>query len=275
MERMEKQGLADRPEGGTEISYGTDPAQTLRYWKPAPLGAATKPPLVVFVHGGGWRMGSKENATGKTKVDHLTGEGYALASLDYRLVPAATVEQQAQDVAAGVAYLVKNAVRLGFDPSRVVLMGHSAGAHLVALVGTDPRWLTEAGLSLGDVRGVVALDGAAYDVPAQMSDGPQVMQKIYTQAFGSDPARQKALSPTLQAAAPNVPAFLLLHVQREDGTRQTEALATALKQAGASVTVQGFAGQGLKAHMEINRRLGDPAYPATGVVDNWLRQIFR
>jgi len=271
MERMRAQAEADRPEGGTEMAYGTSPMQTLRLWK----GAGVKAPLVIFVHGGGWRMGSKETATGKAKVTHLTGEGYALASLDYRLVPEATVEQQAQDVAAGIAYLVRNAATLGIDPGRIVIMGHSAGAHLVALVGTDPKWLAEQGLSLNAIRGVIALDGAAYDVPAQMQDGPQVMQKVYAQAFGMDPARQRALSPTQQAAAPNAPAFLLLHIQREDGTRQTEALAAALRKAGTSVTVQGFDGQGLQGHMEINRRLGEADYPATPALDGWLSSLLR
>ena len=52
-----------------------------------------------------------------------------------------------------------------------MLIGHSAGAHLVALIGTDPRWLNGAGVNIDDVRGIVALDGAAYDVPRQLSIG--------------------------------------------------------------------------------------------------------
>jgi acetyl esterase/lipase len=278
-ERMATQAAADMPEGGVVLRYGADPAQSLRYWKAqrpaAAAAAAARSPLIVFVHGGGWRMGSADNATGKAKIAHLTGEGYAVASIDYRLVPSATVEEQAQDVAASLAYLLKETDGLGFDPGRVVLMGHSAGAHLVTLVGTDAAYLKGAGLPLSAVRGVIALDGAAYDVPAQMQDGPKVMQSVYQQAFGMDPARQAALSPTRQAAPPNAPAFLLLHVQRADGTRQAAALAKALQQAGTPVTIRGFDGEGLKGHMTMNRSLGDPAYPATAAVDDWLRQIVR
>lgn len=270
-QRMAERAEADKPEGGQTLAYGTDPVQTMQYWRPSRPDA----PLVIFVHGGGWRMGSKENATGKTKVAHLTGEGYAIASIDYHLVPQGTVEQQAGDVAAAVAYVVAHAAEMGIDRSRIVLMGHSAGAHLVALVGTDPGYLRDAGLPMTAVRGIVALDGAAYDVPSQMTDGPQVMQSVYQQAFGTDVARQRALSPTLQAAAPNAPSFLLLHVGREDGTRQAEALAAALRQAGTPVAIQGFEGQGLRGHMEMNRSLGDPAYPATAVLDDWLKRIFQ
>lgn len=258
--------------GAAGYAYGPDPLQKLDLWHPA--GASGPAPLVLFVHGGGWKRGDKDDATGAAKVRHLTGEGYAVASIDYRLVPAATVEQQAADVAASVAWLRANAARLGLDPARVVLMGHSAGAHLVALVGTDPRYLRAVGLSPAALRGVIALDGAAYDVPEQIAEAGAFMRDTYVQAFGSDPARQRALSPTFQAVAPNAPAFLLLHVDRADGTAQTEALAAALARADTPVEVHGFAGKGLRGHMEINRELGTPGYPATPIVDAWLARAF-
>ena len=67
---------------------------------------------------------------------------------------------------------------------------------------------------------------------------------------------------------------LILHVQREDGTAQSKALAVALREAGTVVEIRGFEGRGLKGHAEINRNMGDPAYPATPVVDAWLKRIF-
>ncbi len=254
------------------ISYGKDPAQNLDFWQ---AKSGTNPaPLIVFVHGGGWKRGSKDNATGKWKPAHFGAEGYNFASINYRLIPEATVEQQAADVAASLKALLDKAGDLHIDKRRVVIMGHSAGAHLVALVGTDERYLKGAGLSFADLAGVIPIDGAAYDVPAQMKDGPQMMQQTYGQAFGDDPARQKALSPTSQAAAPNAARFLLLHVQRDDGVRQAEALEKALKAGGSQVERDGFPGEGLMGHMEINRKLGDPDYPATGVLDKWLKGVF-
>jgi len=257
---------------GQPIAYGKDALQNLDFW-PA-RGAQGPAPVVVFVHGGGWKRGSKDNATGRWKPDHYPAHGYAFASINYRLVPAATVEHQATDVAASVKALVDRATELGIDPHRIVLMGHSAGAHLVALVGTDERYLKAAGLSFSNIAGVVPIDGAAYDVAAQMQDGPRVMQETYQQAFGSDAAHQRELSPTIHAAAPNAPRFLLLHVQREDGIRQSKALAEALRRGGSAVEVGSFPGDGLMGHMEINRKLGDPAYPATATVDNWLKRAF-
>lgn len=256
--------------GATEMAYGDNPLQKLDFWKAKTAGA----PLVIFVHGGGWKRGDKGNATGQFKAPHYLAQGYAFASINYRLVPAATVEQQAADVAASVAHFRKNAASLGIDPNRIVLMGHSAGAHLSALVGTDPQYLRGAGLDVTALAGVIPLDGAAYDVPAQMTEGARIMQDTYTQAFGTEAQRQKALSPFWQATAPNAPEFLILHVDRDDGARQSAALADELRKNGVKVQLQAFEGKGLKGHADINRKLGDPEYPATPVVDNWLRGVF-
>lgn len=255
---------AQRADRGQSISYGTDALQMLDYWP----GATANAPLVVFVHGGGWSRGDKRMMQGSDKLRHWQAQGYAVASLNYRLVPDATVEEQAADVAGAVALLKGR-----FAPARIALVGHSAGAHLVALVGTDLAYLRGAGLTFADIAGVVPLDGAAYDVPAQLAEGPRIMGRTYRQAFGGDAARQARLSPTAQAGAPNAAEFLILHVQREDGIRQSEKLAAELRRAGTAAESRGFAGTGLRGHAEINRRIGDPDYPATEVLDRFLARI--
>ncbi|MGG2339525.1 hypothetical protein ACE4ZU_26905, partial [Salmonella enterica] len=78
---------------------------------------------------------------------------------------------------------------------RIVVMGHSAGAHLAALVGTDPAWLAAEGIGLDAIGGVIAVEGAAYDAPLQIRDAPLLLRPLYTQAFGRDPARWQRLSP--------------------------------------------------------------------------------
>ena len=275
--RPASNAMATTPRTGIAISYGADPLQRLSLWPGIVVqlgGRAIETPLIVFVHGGGWKRGSKDNATGAWKIEHYPGAGYAFASIDYRLVPQATVEQQAQDVADAVKALLANADKYHIDRRRVVLMGHSAGAHLVALVGTDARYLRNAGLSFADIAGVIPIDGAAYDVERQIAQAGPFMRGTYAAAFGSDPARQHALSPIAQAAAPNAPAFLLLHVQRQDGIAQNNALEAALKKAGTRVERRDFPGDGLRGHMEINRRLGDSDFAATTVLDRWLEKIF-
>lgn len=258
--------------GKQTLSYGTDKLQQLDFY-PA-QGAKGPAPLVLYVHGGGWKRGSKDTAASRYAPGHFTGLGYAYASINYRLVPEASVEQQAEDVAMALKALLDQADRLGIDRSRVVITGHSAGAHLVALVGTDERYLRKAGLSFADLDGVLPNDGAAYDVAAQMRQAGPMMQDTYTQAFGTDPARQQALSPTLQAASPNAPTFLLIHVKRADGIAQNKGLETALRRARTPVERHEFDGRGLQGHAEINRRLGDPTYAATPIVDAWLKRVF-
>ena len=257
--------------GAVEYAYGSDALQKLDFYKAKNVSGSA--PLLIFVHGGGWKRGDKRNATGSDKVTHYTELGYHMASINYRLVPAATVEQQGADVAAAIAYLLKNREKLGIKASRIVLMGHSAGAHLSALVGSDPQYLRGAGLDLDALSGVIPIDGAAYDVPAQMTDGAKMMKDTYVQAFGTKPERQKALSPFHHAAGPNAASFLILHVDREDGKRQSEALEKALRKAGTKTQLNAFEGKGLKGHADINRKLGDPAYPATPVVDAWLKGV--
>lgn len=262
--------MPDRPAvASVELSYGDHELQKLDYWRPERAGA----PLVVFVHGGGWKRGDKKHSA-DTKASHFRGQGYGFASINYRLVPEVTAEEQAHDVALALTFMIKDAKRLGFDPRKIVLMGHSAGAHLAALVGTDPRYLKKSGLDVASLRGVIPLDGACYDVPRQFAQGAPVMRETYEEAFGIGKERQTALSPVHHAAAPNAPDFLILHVQRMDGAAQSRALGDALKRAGTGVEVRGFEGTGLRGHAEINRRLGDPDYAATPVVDEWLKKVF-
>lgn len=268
--RLRERSAEREQSGAIELSYGKDTLQKLDYWKPTKADS----PLVIFVHGGGWKRGDKSNATGKNKPEHYLQQGYAFASINYRLVPSATVEQQAQDVADAIAHLISRSKSLGFDPTRIALMGHSAGAHLSALVGTDMRYLHKAKLGPKTLRGVIPLDGACYDVPRQIAEGGDFMRDTYLQAFGDEKDRQLALSPTHHAASPNAPAFLILHVERADGAAQSQALAAALQNAGTSAEVRGFEGIGLRGHAEINRRLGDPSYAATPVVDDWLKNAF-
>ena len=241
--------LAASPRGTApqELAYGSDPLQRGDFWR----GTQTAAPLVLFVHGGGWKRGDKAMMKSSAGLSHWQALGYAVASINYRLVPSATVEQQAQDVADAVSALKREAGELGFDKSRIVLVGHSAGAHLVALVGTDPAYLRAAGLSYSDIAGIVLLDGASYDAAAQMDANPRLMGDTYRQAFGTDPERQHALSPTHHAAVPNAQAFLILHVQRRDGIAQAQGLAHALEQAGTPVRIEGFAGRGLRGHAAI------------------------
>ena len=255
---------APPPTGTRELAYGADPKQKMDLVVPA---NATRAPLLLFVHGGGWSIGDKRSGAG-LKAAHFTAQGWAFASANYRLVPGATVEQQAADIAAAIAFARAHAAENGLDPDHIVLMGHSSGAHVAALVGTDPRYLAAAGVPMSAVKGVVLLDGAGYDIARQMARPGNPVAGMYDAAFGPDIARQNALSPTLHAAAPNVASWLILPIQRRaDSTEQSQALAAALRHAGASATVVAITGE---SHASLNQGLGEEGDVATGEVDRFL-----
>jgi arylformamidase len=250
--------------GTVEHAYGADPKQRLDLVKPAGVSNA---PVLLFVHGGGWSIGDKAHAA-PDKARWANAKGWAFASANYRLVPQATVEQQAADVASAIAWLRANAKRDGLDPNRIVLMGHSAGAHLVALVGTDPQFLKAAGVPMAAVKGIVLLDGAGYDVAPQANSRFNPVKPMYEAAFGSDPERQAALSPTRHASAPNVQRWLILPIERrQDSQAQSKGLAEALNRAGASATVVTVPGE---SHGSLNKGLGETGDFATEQVGRFL-----
>jgi acetyl esterase/lipase len=126
--------------------------------------AAVKwPPLIVWVHGGAWRSGSKNNPS----VLPLTDRGYAVASVDYRLSPVAQFPAQIHDIKAAIRYLRANAKEQGIDAGRIAISGGSAGAHLAALVGVT-NGVKELDGDIGphrdqtsDVQAIVAFYGAS------------------------------------------------------------------------------------------------------------------
>lgn len=261
----ERASAGSPPAPGTrEFSYGPDPKQRLDLIRPA---GTSRAPVLLFVHGGGWSIGDKSHAAGD-KARWANSKGWAFASANYRLVPQATVEQQAADVASAIAWLRANAAKEGLDPDRIVLMGHSAGAHLVALVGTDPQYLKAAGVPMGAVKGVALLDGAGYDVAPQANAPRNPVKPMYDAAFGKDPKRQAALSPTRHAAAPNVARWLILPVERRpDSQAQSKGLADALNRAGASAAVVAVPGE---SHGSLNKGLGETGDFATEQVESFL-----
>ncbi|KAJ5626564.1 Alpha/beta hydrolase fold-3 [Penicillium herquei] len=259
---------ADNSIGGIDVAYGDKETQRLRLW----TAKSSKAPVIVFVHGGSWRSGTYLDSVGSVKIDHLTNQGYAFATVNYTLIPSVTVEEQVQEVANSVDFLLKNVTGLDhFAPDRVILMGHSSGAHVVTLLGTDTKYLERAGVSIHVVQAVISLDGSNYNIPAEITDSPGPVAQNTISALGLDLERLRAMSPTYHARAPNAGAFLLLHVQRQGDIRQAVELAAALNAAGTDTALHVFEGEGFEGHMQMLLRLGDPAYPATVVLDDWLK----
>jgi len=242
-----------------DISYGSDPRERFDVYLPA-QGAADAP-VIFMVHGGGWRFGGKaETAVVENKVPYFTGRGYVFISIDYRMLPDTDPLEQARDVALALSFAQRKAAEWGADPRRFVLMGHSAGAHMVALLAAQPSlapgssWL-----------GTVALDSGALDVPEIMEHRHL---PLYDEAFGKDPVYWRKVSP-LHVLQPGArPMLLVCSSQRETSCSQAHNFAQRVLAGGARAEVLEQA----KSHREINLQLGaDAAY--TGAVQAFLDRL--
>lgn len=250
------------PHAVREVAYGPDPLQRYDLHLPAQVDRRT--PLVVYVHGGGWRHGD-EAAPGTIgpKRDRWVAAGAAFVSVDYRLLPAADPLTQAGDVARALAAVQRHAARLGADPSNLVLMGHSAGAHLVALVTVSPSLRQGAGVR--PWAGTVLLDSAAVDVPALMGAPHPV---LYDRAFGNDPTYWQAASPLQQATARTAPVLAVCASGRNHSCGQNRRLLERLARHGTRTRLLPEP----LDHRQINRLLGeDNAY--THAVEAFMRSV--
>lgn len=245
-----------------DVAYGPDKAQRLDVYVPAGAAGA---PAIVMVHGGGWRRGDKAMANVVTnKAAHFLPRGYVFISVETRLVPDADPVEQARDVGRALAFVAQNAQRWNVDPGKLVTMGHSAGAHVVALLAVDGA--LAASVATPPVRGTIPIDSGAYDVVSIMS---KRHYRLYDTAFGKDPALWRAASPIERISTKPAPMLLVCSTTRpDDSCGQSRAFADRVAATGARVGVLPEA----LSHLEINVQLGLPgAY--TDQVDAFLQSL--
>ena len=242
-----------------DIAYGDDPAQRLDVHLPATTTAGA--PVIFMVHGGAWRLGDKahEHFVGN-KVARWQTRGLVVVSVNYRLAADVTPVAQAADVAAALVHAQRSAAAWGADAERFVLLGHSAGAHLVALLAAAPvpsgvrPWL-----------GAVALDSGALDVVEIMS-GPHL--PLHRRAFGDDPAVWRAASPWHAVAGKSAPLLAVCSTQRRISCVQAERFATRLRSFGGRAEVL----REDRSHRAINEDLGTPGR-STDAVEGFMASL--
>lgn len=228
-----------------DIAYGPAPEQRYDLHLPA---APQNVPTILMVHGGGWFRGDKNmERVVDNKAARWLPRGIAFASTNYRMQPQAAPLEQARDVARALASLQRIASQYGIAPDTIVLMGHSAGAHLIALLAARPDLLAEAGAQ--KPLGYVLLDSGALDVPSIMN---KHHLRLYDRAFGSNPADWVAVSPYHQLRQATPPMLAVCSTRRADACPQARALAEKTQGLGASIVVLP---QDM-THGEINAQLG-------------------
>jgi acetyl esterase/lipase len=208
---------------------------------------------VVFTYGGGWHTGGRRSVT--PIGEQLQRLGYGCALLSHRLAPRHRFPAQAEDVAAAFAWVKKNVEARGGDPRRVVLMGHSSGAHLSLLVATDPKYLAAYQLSPADVAGVVALS-TPVDLeprPDGKGFGDALLAGKGADVFSRDVALMKVASP-IRHVSRDLPPTLLIVGEKDFPMFQGDARAFAEKARRVGREVTTFVGKG-RDHMGVVRSL--------------------
>ncbi|MHB0970733.1 MAG: alpha/beta hydrolase [Thermoanaerobaculia bacterium] len=228
-----------------DVRYGEHAEQLFDVYIPQ---RATNAPVIFMVHGGGWRRGDKElNSVVRNKVNRWVPQGFVVISANYRMLPDATPLEQAEDIARAIGVAQQSASKWGASRRRFILMGHSAGGHLVALTASM-RLLLER-FHVERPIGLVLLDSAALDVEELMR---QKHLPLFDDAFGSDPGVWRASSPYHVLDRSLSPLLVVCAARRDDSCAQARKFARKAESLGTRTEVR----QVDLSHREINEDLG-------------------
>ncbi len=211
-----------------------------------------RPPLLVFVHGGAWRGGSKDDMP----LGGLVAGGYAVASVEYRLSPVAQFPAQIHDIKAAIRFLRGKKAEYGYDADRVVITGSSAGGHLAALVGVTNGHeklegdLGDFGDESSDVQAIVDYYGASNFMSILRQSTPHglgvripALQLLLGAQPEDDPEIAKLASPLFHVDESD-PPLLLLHGDQDPQMpiNQSHELHGVYKSAGLDVAFEALHG---------------------------------
>lgn len=228
-----------------DIAYGQASQQRFDVY-PALAGGDNARPIIVMAHGGAWQFGDKrQRGSIKNKVDHWRHQGWLFISVNYRLMPQAKPLTQAKDLALALGKIQTDAAKWGGDPQKIVLVGHSAGAHLVALLSSDYHLRSQLRPWLGGVL----LDTAALDLVTLMQSDHH---RLYDKAFGSVATDWVSASPIAQLHNDTPPLLLVCSEPRKNSCSQAQSFSREAKKHGVRSEVLATK----LSHRKINSQLG-------------------
>lgn len=261
------------------VPYGdpANPRQKVDIYAPA---GAKNLPVVFWIHGGGWQVGDRLAI--QIKPQAFVDKGFVFVSTGYRLLPEVDMVTIFRDIAKSLGWVHKNIAKHGGDPSKILVMGHSAGAQLAALICTDERYLKAEGVPFSVIKGCVPVDGDTYDVPAIIETaetrlrvhGFPMPKQGHRVKFGNTPELHREYSAVTHATkGKGIPPFLILHVaDHPDNSMQARRFESALKGAGVPTKVYGARETN---HSRINENLGLPEDPTTKVLFEFVAEALK
>jgi acetyl esterase/lipase len=242
---MDPFNLPAAMDGGTAkvasgVAYGTGPRHRLDVYAPTQIAALA--PVVFFIYGGGWSRGEKSEYQFVGQA--LASRGFVVVIADYRLYPEVVYPDFLYDCAAALGWVEDNIATYGGDPNRLFLAGHSAGAYSAAMLGLDPSFLREFGVTM-PINGIAALSGPFDFYPFEYNEVRDV--------FGKAP-NPEGTQPINLVTAEAPPMYLATGTTDPIVRMQnTERFAQRLKDSGVWVTTRYYDGFG---HMEPVLALG-------------------
>lgn len=214
-----------------DIEYGRAARQQLDVYSPTAISDSA--PVVVFYYGGGWKSGDR--ASYEFVASALTKAGMTVVIPDYRLFPDVVFPAFVEDSAEALAWTVRNISAFGGNADQLFVMGHSAGAHIAALLALDRRYLSDAGIDASIVRGMIGLSGPYDFLPLERG----YLEDVFPEAT-------RARSQPIRYVSSDAPATLLIHGDDDNTVRiaNSTALADVLRACGVPVELKTYDGVG-------------------------------
>lgn len=231
-----------------DIPYAAGDRRSLDVYRPRQAGGPA--PIVVFWYGGSWERGTKERY--RFVGAALASQGFVAVLPDYRVYPEVKFPGFVDDGAAAVAWVVEHAEAIGGDPRRIFLAGHSAGAHLAAMLAYDDSRLTRLGVSARSVRGFIGLSG-----PYVLDPNDAILRTIFSAPYAL------ADWQPVRFVKPGAPAALIIHGEADDivAVGHARKMAQALEAAGSEVKLQIYPARGHSDSVAAFARLAPHRLP--------------
>ena len=245
------------------ISYGTSRHEVMDVY--LPVKAVPNAPIIFMVHGGAWIIGDKGNESViQNKVPYFVEQKNAIfVSINYPMLPSTPVLEQLHSVAKALGYVQKLAPQWQTSAQNVILMGHSAGGHLIAMLSAEDALYTAYGIT--PPKAAVFLDSAVYDTPALMRASHL---RLYDRAFGDNPTFWRYLSPYHRLDSKRMPMLAVCSTKREDSCPQAKAFLDKAASLGTKTQLLTEA----MSHKEINLLVGKEAM-YTQSIESFLQSL--
>jgi acetyl esterase/lipase len=226
------------------IAFGPSARDRLDVYQPS-MPSARALPVIIFWHGGGWVDGNR--GFYRFAGAALAQLGYVTILPDYRVYPEVRFPAFLDDAARAVAWVQQHAAQYGGDPHRIVLMGHSAGAHMAAMLAVNPVYLQRAGADPHDIIGLIGLSG-----PYRLEPNTPVLNEIFSAPYAPKDWQ------VVGYASPSAPPALLVHGGGDTlvWPSNTNDMAAALRAQGVHVETKIYPG---RSHADTVAALSVPA----------------